>query len=237
MAVRLAAHRENWLLAVFHLWRRGDPEGRSSITAAVFISCFTQSSWCWRVCGGRGRCYSTLTLMCGCLRGFSFIYYFCPCFQRCKPTKVCNHMGATFRRPPFLTQLNIPLSLAHRHRPRLNLSRDCAADIYGSVGFGKKKIQLMFLLPSEHDAPQPALADCITFFLPSSSSSHFPLFAHRTQSRSFCTLHHLSLEIFFFFFWRGSFFLRAIGRCRAFAIITHSLSAELDLPAACEIPA
>lgn len=70
MVVRLAAHRENWLLAVFHLRRRGDPEGRSSITAAVFISCFTQSSWCCRVSGGRGRCYSTLTLMCGCLHGF-----------------------------------------------------------------------------------------------------------------------------------------------------------------------
>lgn len=115
-------------------------------------------------------------------------------------------MGATVRRPPFLTQLNIPLSLAHRHRPRLNLSRDCAADIYGSVGFGKKKFQLMFLLPSEHDAPQPALADFITFFPPSSSSSHFPLFAHRTQSRSFCTLRHLSLEIFFFLFLEWEIF-------------------------------
>lgn len=54
VVVHRAAHRENWLLVVFHLRRRGDLEGQSSITAAVFISCVTQSSWCRRLCGSGG---------------------------------------------------------------------------------------------------------------------------------------------------------------------------------------
>lgn len=100
--VRLAAHRENWLLAVFHLRRRGDPEGRSSINAAVFISCFTQSSRCWCVWwwwGGALPLNINFNVLLFARLLLFFLYFFRPS-QRCKPTNVCHHTPRLSAGPP-----------------------------------------------------------------------------------------------------------------------------------------
>lgn len=174
-------HRENWLLTVFHLWRRSDLEGHSSITTAVFTSCFTQSSWCG---GGGGALLLNINFN---VRLFArlLIYFFCPFNDSSLHRSVIT--WHTVHHTPFLLQRKTPLSLAHRHRRRFNFSRDWPADMCGCVGFGKKKFHQCSFFPQSTSRPSPHLG-ILLLFPPSSSSSHFPHYPHRTQCRSFSTL-------------------------------------------------
>lgn len=199
MPVRLAAHRENWLLAVFHLWRRGDPEGRSSINAAVFISCFTQSSRCWCVWWWGGALPLNINfnvLLFARLLLFSFIFSV--------PLNDANLQTSVITRcdcPPA-PRHEISLSPPRRHRPRLNFSRDCASDAYGSIGLEKKNyLLLMFLLPSEHEAPLPALTHFITFFL--FFFSFFHIRSSKPRATVFALPAALPFSVFFVFFGGG----------------------------------
>lgn len=231
--VRLAAHRENWLLAVFHLRRRGDPEGRSSINAAVFISCFTQSSRCWCVWWWGGALPLNINfnvLLFARLLLFVFIFSV--------PLNDANLQTSVITRRdcPPAPRHEISLSPARRHRPKLNFSRDCASDSSGSIGLEKKKLFTTNVSPALGARGAPARTYAFYYFFPLLLLI-FPYTLIKPRATVFALpACRLPLQLFSFFFLGGGG-LRARRRRRASAIITHSLSAEPDFAPACNIPA
>lgn len=143
------------------------------------------------------RCHSTLTLMCCCLHGFFFFSLFFPSLSTMQTNKRLSSHGATVRRPPDMRFLYL------RHAdidPDLISHEIAPLTLMAPLDWKKKNyLLLMFLLPSEHEAPLPALTHFITFFL------FFFSFFHIRSSKPTATVFALPAAFSFsvFFFWVG----------------------------------